>query len=292
MNILTFDIEEWALAKSGGYGSEGFYAKYNTHMDMILNALDLYGIKATFFCTGMMAREFPQIVKQIQSKGHDIGCHSHRHTWMNKMTEAEAREDTRAAVDVLEQCVGKKVFSYRAPAFSIGENNKWMFEILAENGIRCDASIFPANRDFGGFPNFASKMPCVIEYNGVRLKEFPVCTVRILGNELAYSGGGYFRFFPFWFIKKEMKNASYNMFYFHIGDLISESQSVMSKKSYEAYFKEPGTFKARYIRYFKSNFGKKSAWSKLEQLVGLGEFSNMIDSEKRIDWDMVPIVKL
>ena len=39
----------------------------------------------------------------------------------------------------------------------IGESNKWMFEILASCGITCDASVFPASRDFGGFPGFQSE---------------------------------------------------------------------------------------------------------------------------------------
>ena len=92
MNILSFDIEEWALAKAGGYGSPEKYAEYDTILNRILDVLDNRGIKATCFCTGLMAKDFPLVVKLIQSRGHEIGCHSNRHTWMNKMSEAEARE--------------------------------------------------------------------------------------------------------------------------------------------------------------------------------------------------------
>ena len=101
MNILTFDIEEWALAKSGGNGTSEKYVEYDTFLNKILDTLDASGIKGTFFCTGLMALEFPQVVRLIQSRGHEIGCHSHRHTWMNKLTETEAREDTHTAVDAL-----------------------------------------------------------------------------------------------------------------------------------------------------------------------------------------------
>ena len=292
MNILSFDIEEWALAKAGGYGKPELYAEYDSYLERILETLDKQGVKATFFCTGLMAKDFPQIIKQIYGKGHEVGCHSHHHTWMNKMTEAEACEDTHAAVDALEQCIGQKVLSYRAPAFSIGENNKWMFEILAENGITTDASIYPAARDFGGFPGFGSKTPCMIEFNGVRVKEFPISTTLFMGKEFAYSGGGYFRFFPLGFVKGKMSKADYAICYFHIGDLVSEKGGVPSKEEYEAYYKEPGTMKNRYLRYMKSNLGKKGAFEKMTKLINSKPFTNIEQADKQIDWNNVPVIKL
>ena len=284
MNVLTFDIEEWAIAKSNGIGTPAKFAKFDSLLNRILEILDASNVKGTFFCTGLMAQDFPQVVKLIQSRGHEIGCHSHRHTWMNKMCEVEAREDTHAAVTALEQCIGQKVLCYRAPAFSIGEGNKWMFEILAENGINIDASIYPASRDFGGFPNFGLKTPCMIEYKGIRLKEFPIGTTYFMGKELAYSGGGYFRLFPLSFVKSRMVEADYTMCYFHIEDLMPEISGVPSKERYEAYFKEPGTLKNRYLRYFKGNFGKKRAFEKMNKLITSEAFVNLEQADKMIDW--------
>lgn len=292
MNILTFDIEEWALAKAEGYGKAELYAEYDAFLDNILDVLDKRNIQATFFCTGLMAEGFPQVVRLIQSRGHEIGCHSHRHTWMNKMSDVEAREDTHAAVTALEQCIGQKVLSYRAPAFSIGESNKWMFEILAENGITTDASIYPAARDFGGFPGFGSKTLCMIDYKGIRLKEFPICTTRFMGKELAYSGGGYFRFFPVGFVKDKMAMADYAMCYFHIGDLMPEKGGVPSRKRYEEYYKEPGTLKARYVRYIKSNLGKKKSFSKMIKLIEEMEFVGIRDADELTDWSSKKNVKI
>lgn len=292
MNILTFDIEEWALAKAGGYGSAEKYSEYDAFLNRILDTLDERGIKATFFCTGMMAKDFPQVVKLIQSRGHEIGCHSNRHTWMNKMTEAEAREDTHTAVDSLEQCIGQKILSYRAPAFSIGEKNKWMFEILANEGVTSDSSVYPAARDFGGFPSFPSQEPCIIKYAGVSLKEYPISMTRFVGKQMAYSGGGYFRFFPYWFVKGQMAKSDYTMCYFHIGDLLPELRGVKSKEEYESYYKEPGTLKNRYLRYIKSNVGKKSACGKLERLIKEENFMNLEQAEKFVDWQQAKMVVL
>ena len=82
------------------------------------------------------------------------------------------------------------------------------------------------------------------------------------------------------------------MCYFHIGELIPETLGIKSREEYEAYFKEPGTLKARYIRHLKSNLGKKGAWNKMERLVRLGQFSNLQEADKMIDWGNVPVVKL
>lgn len=279
MNVITFDIEEWYA-----YLGQGREAEYDRYLDAILEKLDERKFRGTFFCVGEMGRLFPEVIRKIQARGHEIGCHSNIHTWLNKMTEEECREDTRRAVDSLEQCIGEKVVSYRAPAFSIGESNKWALEILAENGIERDASVFPAARDFGGFPRFGQKVPSLIEYNGICIKEYPICTARLAGKEVAYSGGGFFRFFPLSYVKREIRKASYSMCYFHIGDLLPETSGVLSRQEYEDYFKEPGTLKARYLRYFKTNFGKKNALDKLMRLVSDVNFVNLEQADKQIDW--------
>lgn len=291
MNLITFDIEEWYLNHYKN-GPIERYAEYDHYLEAILDKLDARQIKATFFCVGEMGRMFPKVIKKIHGRGHEVGCHSNTHTWLNKMTQAECRKDTHMAVDSLEQCIGEKVKSYRAPAFSICESNKWAFEILVENGIERDASIFPAARDFGGFPHFCQKTPCIVEYNGVSVKEFPICTTKIMGKELAFSGGGYFRFFPLSFVEKQIKQNLYAMCYFHIGDLVPESNGVMDKVAYETYFKEAGTLKARYVRYLKSNLGKKNAFHKMMQLIDNIDFANIQQVDESINWNNVPVVNL
>ena len=292
MNILTFDIEEWYLEKTYFGNHKERYADFDRYLDSILDVLDDRGFKGTFFCVGGMGKDFPEVVRRIEEKGHEIGCHSYRHTWLNKMSREEAKEDTRMAVDALEQCIGKKVISYRAPAFSIGKNNRWAFEVLAECGITRDASVFPAERDFGGFSEFGQKTPALVFSSNCHIKEFPICTAKLLGKELAYSGGGYFRFFPLRFVVNEMKQCEYNMAYFHIGDIASVTPYVMSREEFESYFKQPGTLKNRYFRYIKSNIGTKGAFDKMQTLIRSVEFVNLEQADKMIDWQMAHSVVL
>lgn len=292
MNILTFDIEEWFLEKQYHGDRAERYREFDDYLNRILELLEAQNIKATFFCLGRLATDFPQVVKVIAEKGHEIGCHSNVHFWVNKMTKQEAYEDTRSAVDALEQCIGQKVKSYRAPAFSIGNDNKWAFEVLAECGIERDASVFPATRDFGGFQQFKKNVPSLVSYQGAIIKEFPIPTAKILGKEMAFSGGGYFRFFPLWFVKNQIKNRAYNMTYFHIADLMPEMTKLQSREEYEAYFKEPGTLINRYKRYVKGNFGKKQALLKLQHLIGDATFMSLEEADKDIDWINAIEIKL
>ena len=94
MNILTFDIEEWFQEKAYFGNHSERYKQYDLYLDRILETLDKQGFKATFFCLGGMATEFPDVVKKISGNGHEIGCHSFKHVWLNKMSREEWKEDT------------------------------------------------------------------------------------------------------------------------------------------------------------------------------------------------------
>jgi polysaccharide deacetylase family protein (PEP-CTERM system associated) len=292
MNILTFDIEEWYIEKEFRGNRNEKYALFNGVLDQILDLLDEVNTKATFFCLGEIANSFPYVIKRIDRRGHEIGCHSNKHLWLTDLSKDAVFLDTRKAVDSLEQSIGKKVLSYRAPAFSIGKNNLWAFEALVKSGIERDASVFPAVRDFGGFPSFEHKTPSTISYGDFRIKEFPVSTSRLFGSEVAYSGGGYFRFFPLSYVLKQMSNQTYTMVYFHIGDIFPEMPRIMTKKEHVEYFKEKGHLVNRYKRYLKSNLGAKSAYNKLAKLIRSESFINLHQADSIIDWNQVPIIKL
>ena len=290
MNILSFDIEEWYLQKAYFGDCAEEYRRYDGYLNQILDKLDERNIKATFFCVGGLAREFPEVVKLIDKRGHEVGCHSDQHTWLNRMSKQALLEDTRRAVDSIENIIGKKVSTYRAPAFTIGDSNKYVLEALAECGITHDASIFPAVHAFGGFEKFEQKVPCVIKYNGIELKEFPICTTKLFGRNVAYSGGGYFRFFPLWFIRREMAKCDYSMTYFHIFDLIG--QPILDDRTFESYFKIPATWKNKKLREMKGTWGAKAAFNKLMKLINETEFVNLNLADKIVNWDEAPTIEL
>lgn len=292
MKVVSFDIEEWYIEKVYDGGRNERYQEFDRYLRLILDKLDETYTKATFFCLGKIATDFPEVIRAISEKGHEIGCHSNEHLWLTKMSPEQLKKDTHDAIAALEDVCGKKVVSYRSPAFSIGQNNKWAFEILASEGIERDASIFPAQRDFGGFASFPTDNPTKISYNGIVLKEFPICLTKLMRKEIAYSGGGYFRFFPFRFIQNRIEKSPYVMTYFHIGDLLHNKGGVMSQKEYETYFKEPGTLQNRLIRYIKSNLGTKGAFDKMSKLIENNNFISLEKADSLINWDNVRIIQL
>ena len=82
------------------------------------------------------------------------------------------------------------------------------------------------------------------------------------------------------------------MCYFHIGDLVPESSKVKTKEEYEVYYKEPGTMKARYIRFLKTNLGKKNAFQKMMRLIDEMELAGLQQADKMADWSTASIVNL
>jgi polysaccharide deacetylase family protein (PEP-CTERM system associated) len=275
MNILTFDIEEWYIGKEmSTIGKESYLVRLNNLLGKLLDDLDEYHLTATFFCLGIIARMYPGVIRTIMSIGHEIGCHSDKHEWLTGFTHVEFEHDTRVAIDSIEQVIGVKIKSYRAPAFSIGESNKWALGILARNGIERDASIFPARRDFGGFPAFEYQVPMIIDHDGWKIKEFPVGMTKILGRNVAYSGGGYFRLFPYPAIKALASMNDYVMTYFHLHDFDKEQKRQLGS------------------RYFKSYYGINRAYDKFRRFISDFEFVNLEEAERLVDWDSTLVVKL
>lgn len=292
MNILSFDIEEWYIEQEYFGNRSNKFQEYDRYLKSILDTLDQKGTKATFMCVGELARQFPHIVKAIAERGHEIGCHSNRHSWLTTLTPEQLKTDTHDAIASLEDIYGEKVICYRAPAFSIGDQNKHVLEILAENGIEIDSSIFPAARDFGGFASFTLEEPSIVRYNGIEIKEFPICTTKIFGKSIAYSGGGYFRFFPLSFVKNKMNKNEYAISYFHIGDVVPLFDKFISKELYESYFKGSGTFTNRMKRSIKSNLGVGGAFDKMCTLIKDVDFISLGEAKKQIDWAKAKIVNI
>ncbi len=274
MNILTFDTEEWYNYAQMNGKKGNFLPDVDRVQNELLDLLDNHSIKATFFVLGAVAREYPYVVRNIVERGHDLGCHSDIHKKLWQLNKLQLKEDTRKSIDSIEQLSGKKITKYRAPAFSIGEDNKWALEILVENGITIDCSIFPGTRSYGGFPEFKEARPCVIEYNGIKLKEMPIGLRSILKKSLAYSGGGYFRLLPYSLIKKWTSESNYNMMYMHVHDFNSNQKRIIS------------------ARYFLNYYGNKKSMKKLAKLLTDFNFINVAKAQELIDWEAVPVIKI
>ncbi len=280
MNILTFDIEEWFhILDNDATKTEAewevFEYRIDRNMDKIHGALG--DQKATFFCLGWVARKHPQVLKEISARGHEIATHSDLHQLAYEQNRDTFGQDLERSIKSIEDVTGKKVRAYRAPGFSLMEQNKWVFEILIKNGIEIDASIFPASRSHGGFAQFGMAEPCWIDIDGMRMKEFPINLYPFAGKNLIFSGGGYFRLFPYFLLDKLMKESKYVMTYFHPRDFDAGQPMV------------PGL---SLVRKFKSYYGLQGALPKLEKLIKNHSFIDISSADAAIDWEKAKVVQL
>ena len=162
----------------------------------VLDLFDEYQARGTFFFVGWVAERFPELVREVQSRGHELACHSYWHRTVYSLSPGEFREDTRRARQTIEDAAGVPVIGYRAPSWSITKDCLWALDILAEEGFIYDSSIYPIRHDLYGVPG-AQRFPYTrVCGNGLQLREFPPATLRFMGNNLPVAGGGYLRIFP------------------------------------------------------------------------------------------------
>lgn len=282
MNILTFDVEEWfhLLDNSSTRSAEqwkNFEVRIHENMDRIFRILDDTNTRATFFIIGWIARTYPDVVKRIAEK-YEIGSHTMNHQLVWQQNRDEFRQDVDSSIKLLEDITGKSVRCFRAPGFSIRESEAWAFETLVDLGIEIDCSVFPAHHAHGGMPSYGKGEPAILKRYGRILKEFPISTKELGGRHLIYSGGGYFRLFPYWLIKKWAKeDKDYLLSYIHPRDL-DAGQPVISELPLS--------------RKFKSYVGLKGAESKLRRFLTDFKFGDIGEAEKGVDWEKVKILTL
>ena len=282
MNILTFDIEEWFhLLDNASTKTENQWGNYESrihrNMDRIFEVLEATNTKASFFVLGWIAEKYPEVVQEICDRGYEIGSHTHLHQLVYQQSKETFKQDVDRSIKTLEDITGKKVTLFRAPGFSITEQNKWAFEVLYELGITTDSSVFPSGRSHGGMPSYGVARPSILKYNGIQLKEFPINTHNIFRKEIIYSGGGYFRLTPYNLLKKWTDKDDYVMSYIHPRDLDAE-QPMISELSLP--------------RKFKSYVGLKNAKPKLEKWLTDFEFTDVKTANNQIDWETVKTIQL
>jgi polysaccharide deacetylase family protein (PEP-CTERM system associated) len=274
MNILTIDLEDWfhILAHeetSHPSGWEKFESRVEWNTEWILERLKESQQTSTFFCLGWIAKKYPSLIRKIAADGHEIACHSMNHQLVYAQNKKQFTDDLKESLLVLENISGRKVKTFRAPGFSVTDGEKWIFKVLAENGIENDCSVFPLARNHGGYKNFASARPCLVDADGVFIKEFPMSYFSLLGKGIIFSGGGYFRLMPYAMISAMIKQSDYVMTYFHPRDF-DAGQPVLDSLNWK--------------RKFMSYTGIKNAGWKFTRLLKDFRFVSVDGASAVIDW--------
>ena len=146
-NALSIDLEDW-------YHPEFVrkHVKFNIKSQIIdstnqiLNLLDNYKVKATFFVLGDIAEKFPNLIKIIYEKGHEIAFHGMSHLPLWELDYQKMNKEILKFEQIIDTTLGSnvKIFGFRAPTFSVDNTTKFAFKCLIENKYLYDSSIVPA----------------------------------------------------------------------------------------------------------------------------------------------------
>jgi polysaccharide deacetylase family protein (PEP-CTERM system associated) len=238
-HIMSVDVEDYFMVEA--FADSVSRKTWNsrpsrvlTNTLRVLDLFDKFNVKGTFFFVGWVAQKFPELVRNVHARGHELACHSFWHRTVYSLTPKEFREDTRAAVHTIEDAAGVKIYGYRAPSWSITKECLWALDILAEEGFAYDSSIYPIHHDLYGVPG-AQRFPYTHQLRGGQsLLEFPPTTVRLLGQNLPAAGGGYLRILPLaytrWVFREfEQKYREQVVVYFHPWELDPDQPRIRDK---------------------------------------------------------------
>ena len=210
MNILSVDLEDWhhlgfAQNKTEKIRSNLSESLIANNTLILLRLFKMFNAKATFFILGETAEKYPDLIKEIQKDNYEIASHGYTHTPIFKLKPQSFEYEIRKSLEVLSKITGQEIMGYRAPHFSI-KDNFWVFRILRKNGFLYDSS-FKLIPTFLQFENRRSYYEIRLEDNE-KILEFPVSVVNLMGYNIGFSGGTYFRMLPKAFIKKCIENIN------------------------------------------------------------------------------------
>ena len=106
-NTGTDDVKYISLSFDAAWGADDTIR--------ILDILDKYNVKVTFFMTGGWVNEYPDMVKEIYSRGHDLGNHSQNHKKMSELNVEQQKQELNSVTEKVKELTGYNMFLFRPP---------------------------------------------------------------------------------------------------------------------------------------------------------------------------------
>jgi len=221
--LFSIDLEEF-YAERAEFSRTPLPELVERYLDLLRRRQ----MRATFFVVGEIAKKFPEVLRAIAAEGHEFGCHTYDHVPLNQQDAASLREDLRRNLDALAAFSSAPVQGFRAPILSLGEQQQWAYEVLAELGFAYSSSVLPARNPLHGWPGFGLQPRRI---HGVL--EVPVTLSPFFGLEVPVGAGTYFRCLPFGTIRRRFSAHADRdtavVGYFHPYDLDTAQERVMSR---------------------------------------------------------------
>jgi len=161
---LSFDLDNETVSLRDGNlsPSELSQGEYGSRVAVgrILALLDKHQIKASFFVPAVVARLYPDSVKQIVAKGHEIGMHGWIHERNSLLTEQQERDLMRRSYTTLREAAGVSPVGIRTPSW---DYSPWTMKIIREMKLLYDSSLMADERPyevlFEGKPTGVVELP-------------------------------------------------------------------------------------------------------------------------------------
>lgn len=100
----------------------------------ILNILEKYKIKSTFFLTGKYVKTYPQAAKAINLKGHELGNHSYSHPQFTRLTPANMQKELKLTYNEIVKATGKPPQMFFRPPY--GSVNSKVLQAVGDAGYK------------------------------------------------------------------------------------------------------------------------------------------------------------
>lgn len=111
----------------------------------LLEVFDRYNIKATFFVPGKTAETYPDDLKEIVAKGHEIAVHGYKHENFALLNSDEQREAMKKSIEAVKNVCGVMPKGFRAPE---GELTMETLQIAKECGIEYSSNLSNDDRPY------------------------------------------------------------------------------------------------------------------------------------------------
>jgi peptidoglycan/xylan/chitin deacetylase (PgdA/CDA1 family) len=109
-----------------------------TATSRILDLLEHFGIHAGFFIVGEVAEKYPDLIREIHRRGHEVANHSYSHVSPAKLSPEQTYQDLHRCQEVLKQITGVAPRGFRSPGADI---TPACWDYLVENDFEYDSSL-------------------------------------------------------------------------------------------------------------------------------------------------------
>jgi peptidoglycan/xylan/chitin deacetylase (PgdA/CDA1 family) len=167
--LVGFGIDVDAVAGwLGSYGGEdspddisrGMFAG-EVGSPRLLDLFDKTGLKTTWFIPGHSAETFPEQMRDVAKRGHEIGIHGYSHENPIAMTREQEMAVLDKCIDLITEISGKRPTGYVAPWWEFSNVTN---ELLLERGIKYDHSLM--HNDFTPYRVRVGDKWTKIDYSG------------------------------------------------------------------------------------------------------------------------------